>query len=60
DAPTIEATLAAMMQAMNLFRRSPEVYLQVQQNAMAQLFTWDIPARQYTQLYQRLLTEDPA
>ncbi|TGG92935.1 glycogen synthase GlgA [Natronospirillum operosum] len=57
DNPSIEDTLVAMEQAVQLYREQRELFNQVQQNAMRQRFTWDQAAQEYLQLYDGLMAQ---
>ncbi|MFZ4285744.1 glycogen synthase GlgA [Variovorax sp. HJSM1_2] len=49
------ALAGAMERAVQVFRQ-PERWAQLQQNAMAQNFSWGTAAKQYMQLYQSILS----
>ena len=52
--PNIDATIAALQQAELLFSK-PASYKRVQQNGMAQNFSWQRAAAEYFSLYQQAL-----
>ena len=55
EQPDIEQTAQALLQALHLYQDYPDLFSQIQQNAMAASFTWDGPAQEYLALYQRVL-----
>jgi starch synthase len=50
------AMLGALAQALEVLK-SPESWTQLRRNAMAQDFTWDRSAREYTRLYEKVIAE---
>lgn len=56
DTPNIEATRMALGQALRLYSLHPEMYRQVQQNAMAQRFEWESAAQDYINTFKHLTT----
>jgi starch synthase len=51
--PTAEALLGELQRALARWRQ-PKVWRQIQENGMAQDFSWDVSAAAYAALYQRL------
>jgi len=58
DAATAQALLEALLRAIAVLRE-PALHQRIQQRAMAQDFSWDVPARRYLALYHRLVAARP-
>lgn len=54
--PDSNSCYDGLREAISLFRDARRLYLEMQQRAMGQLFTWEESAREYEMLYQTMLT----
>ena len=57
--PDTDSCYQGLRQAISLYTDNPSLYLELQQRAMGQQFTWQQSARQYEQLYQGILKMRP-
>lgn len=55
EEPTIANCLDSLNKATNLWYKQQDKYLQMQQTAMSQDFSWKQPAKDYMKLYQDLI-----
>jgi len=49
-----EDMVKAVKRAVSMYREKPELWARLIQNAMAQVFSWDVSARAYEDLFQRV------
>jgi starch synthase len=57
DEPKPEALLAAVRQAMDLYREDPQAWRRLATTGMAQDFSWEASARRYVELYSEAMAE---